>query len=97
MPKEDWQTIAARVQKERASKIPKEWQLTAAELEACGDYGGLKLIESKLDAKELEITGMSATQVLKVRNPRRIRFRLPRTLTDAFWPAENPLGRTDLA
>ena len=62
----DWKATAARVQAERESKIPAEWRIPQAELDAAGDHGGLKLIESKLNARELEITGWTASEAAKV-------------------------------
>lgn len=65
MPAAKWEEVAAKAQADRDAKIPAEWRLTQAELDACGDFGGIKLIESKLSPEELAITSLTATEALK--------------------------------
>lgn len=62
----NWEAIAQKAQSERDAKIPAEWKIPQGEIDAAGDFGGLKLIESKLSPRELEITSMTAAQALKV-------------------------------
>jgi hypothetical protein len=59
-----WEQIAKKAQETRDAGIPAEWRLTTAEIEACDNWSGLKLIESKLSAEELAITGLTATEAL---------------------------------
>jgi hypothetical protein len=59
-----WDEIAKKAQCDRDAGIPEEWRLTQAEIEGCDNWSGMKLIESKLSAEELVITGLTATQAL---------------------------------
>ncbi|KAI9014268.1 amidase signature domain-containing protein [Hyaloraphidium curvatum] len=62
---EDWKVVAERTRADRDSRIPAEWKLTKEELDTCGKHGGLKLIESKLSERELELTRLTASEAVR--------------------------------
>lgn len=60
-----WQETAASVKAEQAAKIPAEWRLTEEEIKRAGDLNGLRLIESKLSARERELTNATGVEILQ--------------------------------
>jgi len=60
-----WQQLALSVQAKRDASIPEHWRISKEEAKSVGDLHAIPFIESKLTPRELEITSMSATEVLK--------------------------------
>lgn len=60
-----WSTVAASTRAKRDAQIPVAWRVPETEIASLNPLHGIPFIESRLTARELEITNWTATEALK--------------------------------